>query len=91
MKATRASPAKAPNVAQPTAASSAGASMTPSEEQTAASAAVDDRQTLISRSAYAYYEARGRAHGHELEDWLQAEAEFERMQGSAGATASQAH
>ncbi len=30
----------------------------------------------ISRRAYELYEARGREHGHDREDWLQAEAEI---------------
>jgi hypothetical protein len=30
----------------------------------------------ICRRAYELYEARGRAHGHDREDWLQAEAEI---------------
>ena len=30
----------------------------------------------VSRLAYSLYERRGRADGHDLEDWLQAEAEL---------------
>ena len=30
----------------------------------------------IQRRAYELYEQRGRAHGHELDDWLQAECEI---------------
>lgn len=30
----------------------------------------------IHRRAYELYEARGREHGHDREDWLQAEAEI---------------
>ena len=30
----------------------------------------------IARLAYSLYEARGRQHGHELEDWLHAEREL---------------
>jgi hypothetical protein len=37
----------------------------------------DARDTFIRESAYAFYEARGRVDGHALEDWLQAEAEFD--------------
>jgi DUF2934 family protein len=33
-------------------------------------------QEQISRRAYELYERRGREHGHEVEDWLQAEAEL---------------
>jgi Protein of unknown function (DUF2934) len=35
-----------------------------------------DLQEQISRRAYELYERRGREHGHEVEDWLQAEAEL---------------
>lgn len=31
---------------------------------------------LIHRRAYELFEARGREHGHALDDWLQAEAEI---------------
>ena len=34
-----------------------------------------DMQTEISRRAYEIYTSRGYQDGHELEDWLQAEAE----------------
>jgi hypothetical protein len=33
----------------------------------------------IRRRAYELYEARGRGDGHDLEDWLQAEAEITEM------------
>ena len=33
-------------------------------------------QEQIHRRAYELYEARGREHGHDREDWLQAEAEI---------------
>jgi Protein of unknown function (DUF2934) len=35
------------------------------------------REALIRTTAYSYYEARGCVDGHDLEDWLKAEAEFE--------------
>jgi hypothetical protein len=38
----------------------------------------DSRDRAIRETAYAFYEARGRADGHELEDWFQAEAEVDR-------------
>jgi hypothetical protein len=31
---------------------------------------------IIRLRAYGLYEARGREHGHDLDDWLQAEAEI---------------
>jgi hypothetical protein len=39
----------------------------------------------IRRRAYELYEARGREDGHELEDWLRAEAEISRMIAKAAA------
>ena len=35
-----------------------------------------DLEEQISRRAYELYERRGREAGHEVEDWLQAEAEL---------------
>ena len=37
--------------------------------------ATGDLQEQIRRRAYELYEQRGAENGHELEDWLQAEAE----------------
>jgi hypothetical protein len=34
-----------------------------------------DRQQAVRLRAYAIYEQRGRQHGHDLDDWLIAEAE----------------
>lgn len=33
-------------------------------------------EEAVRRLAYAYYEERGRADGHQLDDWLRAEAEL---------------
>lgn len=38
----------------------------------------DARQRLIREAAYYRYAERGFAHGHDVEDWLAAEADFER-------------
>lgn len=35
-----------------------------------------DRSAEIARRAYERYEARGHEHGHDLDDWLAAEAEL---------------
>jgi DUF2934 family protein len=35
-----------------------------------------DRDERIRTRAYALYEARGRVDGHDVDDWLQAEAEL---------------
>ena len=40
-------------------------------------------QDQIRARAYQLYEQRGRDHGHELDDWLQAEAEFSQVQTAA--------
>ncbi len=45
----------------------------------------DRRDTFIRESAYAFYEARGCIDGHALEDWLQAEAEFDHALTGPGA------
>jgi len=36
----------------------------------------DDLEEQIRTRAYELYEARGREEGHDLEDWLEAEAEI---------------
>jgi hypothetical protein len=41
--------------------------------------AVPSKEDFVREAAYYYYEARGRVGGHELDDWLRAEAEFERL------------
>jgi hypothetical protein len=33
----------------------------------------------IARRAYELYQTRGREHGHDLDDWLQAERDFRMM------------
>jgi hypothetical protein len=38
--------------------------------------AAEDSEEQIRRRAYDLYEARGRGDGHDLEDWLEAEAEI---------------
>lgn len=40
--------------------------------------ATDARVDLIRETAYAFYEARGRGAGHDLDDWLEAEAQVGR-------------
>lgn len=47
-----------------------------------------DRDALVREAAYFLYESRGGAPGHELEDWLRAEAEVERAAGDRGAQAA---
>jgi hypothetical protein len=57
----------------------------------AAPPAAESREEFVRRTAYAYYEARGRIHGHELDDWLKAEAEFERMAGADAGEGASGH
>jgi hypothetical protein len=46
----------------------------------------------VRQAAYFYYEARGRVGGHELDDWLRAEAEFEQQsRPEAGDAGSASH
>jgi hypothetical protein len=51
----------------------------------ASSMAAASRDTLIREQAYALYEARGKADGHALEDWLQAELRVGRTDSQAAA------
>lgn len=47
-----------------------------------------DRDQRIREVAYGYFVERGRAGGHDLDDWLKAEAQIEQfMRGEAGSTA----
>jgi hypothetical protein len=40
---------------------------------------LEQREAMIRDAAYYHYAQRGYAHGHDLEDWLAAEAEIERI------------
>lgn len=42
----------------------------------------DQDQDQVARRAYQLYQARGGEPGHELEDWLQAEAEICQQEGA---------
>lgn len=44
-------------------------------EATNVNVPAEERQGQIRLRAYELYEARGREDGHEIEDWLQAEAD----------------
>jgi hypothetical protein len=44
-----------------------------------ATSVTESKDEFVRQAAYFYYEARGRVGGHELDDWLRAEAEFERQ------------
>jgi len=63
-------------------------------EPASAPQAATDTQDLqeIRAAAYALYEARGCADGHELDDWLQAEQQVQQsLAGTAQAAAPTAH
>lgn len=60
---------KAAQPAPPPAAANPSAAAPPAEQ----------KDEFVRQAAYCYYEARGRVGGHELDDWLKAEAEFERL------------
>ncbi|HEU5022471.1 MAG TPA: DUF2934 domain-containing protein [Bryobacteraceae bacterium] len=45
-------------------------------ETPSAPAPAVDRHDEIARIAYGFWEARGREHGHHVQDWLRAEQEY---------------
>lgn len=49
-----------------------------------------DREQRVRETAYYYYEARGHVDGHEVEDWLRAEAEVEGVFGGEARKAESA-
>jgi Protein of unknown function (DUF2934) len=61
----------------PAATATTTATTTSPEAEAAPGTAAKDE--FVRQAAYCYYEARGRIGGHELDDWLKAEAEFERL------------
>jgi len=48
---------------------------TPRQTPTQVTKSAPDLQEQIRRRAHDLYEQRGRAEGHEIDDWLQAESE----------------
>ena len=50
----------------------------PAPSVAAAPPVAEDRQTAIAKIAYGYWEARGFQHGNAHEDWLRAEAEYQK-------------
>jgi len=48
-------------------------------DSSAAAPPAEQKDEFVRQAAYSYYEARGQVGGHELDDWLKAEAEFERL------------
>ena len=49
----------------------------------------DDRQRMIQEAAYYRYVQRGFANGHDLEDWLAAEAELDGMNAQQAAQSAE--
>ena len=52
-------------------------------KETRATQSPVDSQEQVRRRAFELYEQRGREHGHDLDDWLQAESEFAPQQTKA--------
>lgn len=48
------------------------------------SAASPEREELVRVMAYAFYEARGRVDGHDLDDWLHAQAHVDQTADAGG-------
>jgi len=52
-------------------------------DNTASVDLTEERLAKLRQRAHELYEARGREEGHDLEDWLQAEAEVEELKMNA--------
>jgi len=77
MKTTSTAHSKTKSAPPATATATANATTTSPEAEAAPGTEAKDE--FVRQAAYCYYEARGRIGGHELDDWLKAEAEFERL------------
>ena len=73
-KKERPAPAKAPKTAKPAEAGKAGIKSTISSNARA-EMSPDELRKLVSEAAYYRAKQRGFTPGHEMEDWIQAEAE----------------
>jgi hypothetical protein len=78
-------PASSPSKAKP----STKAAPVARKARTAATPAqalpdLGQRLDMVREAAYYHYEARGCVDGHEIEDWLKAEADIERFFGGGG-------
>lgn len=51
-------------------------------------AADPSHEARVRAAAYALYEARGQEHGHDVDDWLQAEAALAAANGPGGGPAT---
>ena len=52
---------------------------------------LEQREAMIRDAAYYHFAKRGYAHGHDMEDWLAAEAEIERIASASQAPPPDAH
>ena len=82
-KKERPAPAKAPKTAKPAEAGKAGMKSTISSNARA-EMSPDELRKLVSEAAYYRAKQRGFTPGHEMEDWVQAEAEVLRRIGADG-------
>jgi DUF2934 family protein len=80
-KKERPAPAKAPRTAKPAEAGKAAMKSTISGAARAEMSA-DELRKLVSEAAYYRAKQRGFTPGHEMEDWIQAEAEVLRRIGA---------
>lgn len=82
-KKERPAPAKAPRTAKPAEAGKAGMKSTISGNARV-ELSPDELRKLVSEAAYYRAKQRGFTPGHEMEDWVQAEAEVLRRIGADG-------
>jgi len=80
-KKERPAPAKAPKTAKPAEAGKAGIKST-INSNARAEMSPDELRKLVSEAAYYRAKQRGFTPGHEMEDWIQAEAEVLRRIGA---------
>ena len=59
--------------------------MTPDESRSLAKESADILDNDIARRSYKLYEERGNEHGHDVDDWLQAERELREAVSSSAA------
>jgi hypothetical protein len=80
--ATQSEPDVAPSKKRSSSASKGGKAASRDDNQS-----VDWRIDMVRQAAYSFYEARNFQDGHELDDWLQAEAQVDqKLNDSAAAT-----
>jgi len=83
-KKERPAPAKAPRTTKPAEAGKAGLRSSSISSNARAEVSPDELRKLVSEAAYYRAKQRGFTPGHEMEDWIQAEAEVLRRIGADG-------